>query len=320
MKNKGLVFSLATLFLILSFLLLEQTTTTTNQNQQETFTLLKAFEKVNEDYQNINENIIDLDTSGNLGKIQQRLLPFKFGVDKNAISLEYTIPIKATTIGKYYDAANALQIFYEDKNFSNYYHNVNATIFAKKNSYWGGTESTLNFTVEPSCMNMLVQQRGILFSDGWCAAFDLNKVQRIDTNLTITTQNEDLNAVKCYWNASTNCPSQNYSAANPNPYFYIKIFDQNCSGCNLATTEVKGHFDISKNNWIKIMCQKPSCVSAPIDINASDILEIKRDVNALSAKINITLNLNTRIESFYYDDFNFSLTINDYNIKAERPR
>jgi len=317
MQKKGILFSLSALLLVLSFILLQQAITRTSFAQTQAEKTITLFGNLNEKYASLASNIIELDTKSSYHQIQERPLPFTYSVDQNYIQLNYKTPLRQATLGNYFDLTNAFKIFAEDKNYSNFYSGINAKVDAAQNSSWGGMQTGLNFITEPSCMEISANEFGVSFGKGWCGQFDLNGTTRIDSNVSIYSPGEDQNTATCSWNESSNCPNDAFDPANPNPYFSLALLDQNCSKCALSTKTIKGHIDISKNNWIAVSCIGAACTSPQIDINVSQNYSITRNQNALPVQISTGITLKNKITAFYFNDMNIAVSENDYNTSME---
>ena len=317
MQKNGILFSLSALLLVMSFILLQQAITRTSFAQTQAEKTITLFGNLNEQYASLASNIIELDTKSSYRQIQERTLPFTYSADQNYIQLNYKTPLRQATIGNYFDLTNAFKIFAEDKNYSNFYSGINTQVDTTQNSAWGGAQTALNFITEPSCMKISVQETGISFQRGWCGAFDLNQASKIDSNISIYSSGEDQNTVTCSWNGNSACPSQSFDQANPNPYFSLTLFDQNCGKCALSTKTITGHADISKNNWIAVSCTGTGCTSPQIDINVSQNYSITRNQNALPVQISTGVTLKNKITAFYFNDMNITVSENDYNTSME---
>jgi hypothetical protein len=314
MKNKGIVFSLSVLLLVLSFVLLQQATTRASIAQSQAEKSNSMFRNLNEHYAGLASNTIELDTKSSYGKIQQRTLPFMYKADQNYLELSYKTPLKHSTIGNFFDLINAFKIFVQDKNYSDFYNGINTQADTIENSNWGGTQTGLNFITEPSCMQIFVDENGITFGKGWCGQFDLNQAALIDSNISVYSPTEDLNKITCMWNENNSCPDDPFDTTNPNPYYSLQILDQNCSECAFSAKTVNGHIDISKGNWIAVSCDGTSCTSPQIDINVAQNYSISRNENALPVQITTGIMLKNKITAFYFNDLNITVSGTDYNI------
>jgi len=320
MKNKGIIFSLSMLLLILSFILLNQSATLTNLDQQKTSKTLKSFQSLSDFFSNMTRSLIDLELKGSFKQTQERLLPFNFDVDGNELLLEFNVPIGENALSDYFDSINGFKIFVEDKNYSNFYTGIDANIITVQNALWDGNATTLNFVTEPSCMKISAQETGIVFTRGWCGSFDLGDITLFDINVAINAVGEDLNTISCSWEGSSSCPSEVYNPADTRPHFTLNVLDGNCSLCSFTTTQVKGHFTPSSNNWIAIHCIGGTCSSVKIDLNVAQSFTIDRNSNARRAPVDINVLLKNRIEKFYFDDLNLTISIEDFNLTMETPR
>ena len=320
MNNKGIIFSLSMLILILSFILLNQSTTITNLEQVQTAKALKSFQSLNDYYNNMIRSLVDLELKGSFKKTQERLVPFKFNVDGNALQLEFNVPIGENALSDYFDSINGFKIFVEDKNYSNFYTGIDGNITTVQNSAWGGSVTTLNFVTEPSCMNVSAKETGLVLKNGWCGNFDLGDITILDINVAINEIGEDLNTVSCFWEGTGTCPTEDFNPDDTRPHFTLNVLDENCSLCDFSTTLIKGHFNPSSNNWIAIHCTGDACSSEQIDLNVAQSFSIDRNSNAPRAVADINVLLKNRIEKFYFDDLNLSVLIEVFNLTMETPR
>ncbi|MBI2597884.1 MAG: hypothetical protein HYW50_01675 [Candidatus Diapherotrites archaeon] len=318
--QKGIIFTLSIFLLLMSFVLLLESNTKTSQKQNETAAILRTYQKLSDAFNNLHANIIDLGIKGSFKETKERILPFKFETDQNTISLQFGLPVREGTLARYFDTANAFEIFAEDKNYSNYYTGKNVAVEAAKNTGWGGGQTSLNFVVEPSCMNISAQQTGMVFGKSWCKDFDLSDTTRIDTNIIISTPNEDLNSISCFWNGTESCPNDPYNNTDPRPYFQLEIFDENCSLCAFSNTTASGHFDSSQNNWIAVHCTGTECISKQIDLNLAGEFLATRSTSGLPSTALAAITLKERIRKFYFNDLNISVSADDFNFRMRTQR
>ena len=83
---------------------------------------------------------------------------------------------------------------------------------------------------------------------------------------------------------------------------------------------VSGHFDISQNNWIAIICTGAECTATQIDINAAQYFSISRNSNALPVQISTGMLMKNKITGFYFNDMNITVSNNDFNISMRTTR
>lgn len=317
MNKKGIIFSLSMLFLVLSFVLLQQASNQNNTDTQKVFTAIKSFNRLSEYYSNLYKTVAELDTKNSYWEIQQRTLPFTLETDTNTVLVTLNIPPRHATLARYFDTINAFKIFAEDTNYSNYYTGITTQIQTTQNTDWSGAQESLGFLVEPSCMNFSLDENKIVFSRGWCSNFTLNQVTRIDANISINSPGEDLNKTSCYWSETDTCPNDDYNPLDTNPYFNIQIIDQNCSLCSFETTTVRGHFDTGENNWIRLSCEGTNCASKAIDLNISEFFSVTRNSDGLPAELSTAMLLKNTVSRIYFNDLNMTVSTRDFNMSAE---
>ncbi len=317
MNQKGIMFSLMVLIMILSVIALQDVFRESKIAQQRNPEKTRIF-SVNEKYENINRNIVDLFKEDYLREVSQRNLPFNYLIDGNKIKFNHSIPWDKGTIENYFDTINTYRIFISDKNYSNAFDGIFTQVETLQNSEWGGTATDTHFLIQPFCTNF---ETGDLnraritesFASQCLNSFDENKMRRFDVDIVVRNSNEDFNSVFC----SNGCSSQNFNPSNSNPYYRLVIDDTKCSSkCNLSQTVFSKHFLADDNETIILS----GAASKPLRIRFMNGVLVQRNGDFF-VDSNIQVQFDQNISDLFFLDFNFTLTEPDFNIvKTNNPQ
>lgn len=316
--ERGVLFTFLT-FLFISAVVGLIVFNTNLSNRTATSTVeISVLNAINSKYDDITDDIITLDHPIGIPSIHQRILPFTHETDKNTISFLQTLPISSGKLALYFDLINAYSIFVQDTNTSRTYDGVNVDIQVPKPPAWGGAAQTAGFNILPQCAQYRIHDANTIGFSGdntiGCEnAFSLqNSVTRIDINVYLPTSTDDYNAASCLFNDIPSCPHDDFNAGN-GPYFSLQFFDTNCTNCTLSTSDknITGHFDTTLTSTISYSCDAPTCNSLPLTFTLDDGLLVMHAGSAVVLSMNITFN--ESIETFYYQDANYSVQKNGFN-------
>lgn len=324
MNNRGILFTLMTLLIILSLLtfisVVEQGMSESQQLGYVT-TFLRSAEK----FSNIERNIIILDKTEPITNLSERVLPFIYIVDDNTLSIIQELPLKESDFDSFYDTINIYEIFEEDKNYPRAYTGIDVSIDTLKNPLWGGTSNELVFLIDPFCFEFResgldVMSVGKSAHEKCSGVFDPNVIRRIDVNVTIVQFAEDYNVISCN---SGSCDGsvwhQEFDEGNSEPYFELEIIDNDCGNCNLDNNEKKisRHYNSASIYVIELKCVPgvPGgiCISDSVIVTLSDGLAIEHtsDERIVSE---IKTEFKSDIDKFYFPDFDVNVTETDFNV------
>jgi len=314
MNGKGVIFSFTALMLLLAVLGLSRLGNEMESMQMQLAAQENAAKEASEKFDAINSAAIALEREGNAKAVQERSLPFDYSVDGNALSLEYTLPLSGGRINSFFDAVSVYRAFVSDRNYANAFDGLRVDVNAAKNSAWGGTDTNISFIVQPFCLEARIFDLNFALEKQKCSAetFSAGKVKRIDMNILVGA-GDDFNAVSCVFNGSAACPQNAFDSMNSLPYFSLNINDSNCGSCYLAGKKIVSmHFNPAQENSVAISCSGATCISKPLNLAIGEL--IRETYSGQTASIRQRIEFRERIDGFEFNDFNYSVRANDFNL------
>lgn len=313
MRQKGILFSVMVLLLLLALLSLHQTTRGTSYAVQDTESNINAYEKAADKYANIRHNSTVLSESSAEEQMNSRVLPFSYTIDSNRLGLALSLPT-TTSVESYLEALNMFRVFSEDTNYNNEYDSLKVDINTLTPLSWGGSDTNVSLTVRPQCMKYSVLDDNSIALEFTCSNTDFRVVKRLDLNLMLDA-GHDLNAVSCRFNGAANCPDNDYNSSNTLPYLSIQAIDANCLNCQLPQKRVRAHFNpIDENNFVQFKCVGASCTTTPIDMNFASKALVRH--NGSIIRVSIAMDFNSGIDSFELNDTNIAVENNYFGVKV----
>ncbi|VVC00495.1 Uncharacterised protein [uncultured archaeon] len=316
MNNKGILFSVMVLFLLLSLASLHTATRQDMQSMQESDATLNAFIKAKGKYENLRNSIAELPKGNAEGTISARVLPFSYSIDGNNISISSDFPVQQASVQSYLEALNIFRVFAEDTNYAREYDSLHVDINVPLPKSWGGSDANLSFAEKPGCMGLAISSDSNSIAVGTgCVGFDMNSVKRIDLNITLDS-GHDFNAMDCNFNDGSfnSCPHEDYNSQEKMPFFSATILDSGCGSCSLAQKTVSAHFDKSKSNFVRLRCFGTGCRQGEIMLSLGQGTEFSN--SAKKAGISFSIDLNSQVESFYSRDANIMTGDSGFGIKV----
>ena len=143
--SKGLLFSLM-VFLLLGSLMALRSASEHNQGAlgaglSESY----AFRRVSDKYANVSKNLTDLTGNEAEKSVDQRILPFTYGLDGNAISVSFEVPVNSERVQNYIETLSAFRVFMEDTNYGKEYDSMRTDINTLNPVDWGGEDRIVSF-------------------------------------------------------------------------------------------------------------------------------------------------------------------------------
>ncbi|MDO8538143.1 MAG: hypothetical protein Q7S21_04615 [archaeon] len=326
MQQKAVLFS--TIVVVISLVVLSLFTLTFSQrnNERESLNTITALNVVNNRFNNILQDIVLLNKSGTAKTFQERGLPFSYDLDKNSVIIFQEFPVTQTRINSFFDAINGYRIFIQDSNSQTTYTGTKIDLNVAQNSSWGGIAATIHFMILPQCLRFVLNDANTALFKG-AGTFNncsndfniFNSVKEYDLNIILKNSTDDYNNVSCSFSGFVGCPDQDFSPSNPNPYFDFRIDDANCSNCNIPAVKkiIRAHFDPSVTNTITISC---------VPVGGSNCTSTASIKTTLTADLNLNFGgvktfdsvfqakFRQNIDSFYYSDYNLTVSKPEYNI------
>ncbi|MFA6065511.1 MAG: hypothetical protein WCW44_00850 [archaeon] len=309
MNNKGLLFTVMTLFLGITLL---SSIITLEDISRDSFSIkeIAALSVSSERFNNISNQLIDLDKTGYAKNVMERTLPFEYGLNKDSNSLTITqqFPFSQAKYDAFFDAINIADIFFSDQNRLHAFDGLIIDINSPKNSAWGGSKNSINFLINPFCYEYIVNSsKEVQFSKSSstnCSApFTSSSIKRIDINILVNS-GDDYNSLLC--NGSS-CPQTSFNPLSSNPYYKITVIDTTCTSCNLSQKTASAHFNAGSDFNVTLACIGPSCTSTPVIIKESSL---DFNISNTSGKIKdiiTTITFNNYPSEFFAQDINLSV-------------
>lgn len=299
--QKGLVFTLMVFLIISSLLSLnyfyagQEFSISLSQSESN------AFIKTENKYQNLKNNLIRLTTNEKEREVDQRILPFNYGINNTKFTLNTEMPARQNSIESYLETIKAFSVFLEDQNHSKEFDSINADINSPVPQQWGGTAKDLSFRIEPQCIQLSINDLNTIKYDFLCEDFNSTNITRHDLNITLT-QVHDFNSLSCEFNGESNCITGDFNALIPLPYFELNLDQNNCSKCSLDQNTIRGHFNPEQTSTVSISCVGAGCETPELRISIAEPISIQ--YNGQRLDLNYTIDLNKTIGDFYYSDVN----------------
>ncbi len=306
MNNKGLLFTVMTLFLgitLLSAVIMFEDISRNSFSIKE----IAAISLVSDRFNNISNQLIDFDKTGYSKSVAQRTLPFDYDLNKdsNSITITQPFPFSQAKYDAFFDSINIANIFFEDQNRMHSFDGLIIDVNSPKNSSWGGSATSINFLINPFCYEYIVKSsKDTLFSKSTSnkcnAAFASSSIKRLDINILVNS-GEDYNSFLCNGLA---CPQIAYNPSNSNPYYKITIIDTNCTSCNISQKTASNHFSAASDFNITLTCIGALCTSTPVIIKESSLdFNISHPTGKAKSIIS-TITFNDYPQEFFAKDIN----------------
>lgn len=319
MNRKGILFTFMVFMLVMLALSLSATIREKRIESEAGITRISGIIGVSNKFQNIINDVVALDKNGTAMEVQERVLPFSYSIDGNRMAVGLEVPLKEATIRNYFDIINAYAIFISDSNAQTTYDLMVVDANAAGNKYWDGNTSSLQFMVLPQCLKFVVfdeNRAGFAagaINEGCDAGFSTGALVRYDLNIAIKQATQDYNRIVCNFSGG-GCPDEGFDAGSGEPYFEMIVDDTNCSSCNLGAEakHIRGHYDPAFSNTVTISCQGSACITTEeIEITVNEGISAGNTGGAADASMGVELN--GRVGSFRFMDFNLSVRQDDFN-------
>lgn len=309
MNNRGILFSLIVMLMLLSVISLKSVNTGSKKIAAGNSVELLAFNSLEQKFDDILMNSVRFSGFGGGETVKQRILPFDFTLDQNTFTASMELPVDKRGIDIFFDALNAFEIWLEDPNSVVYYSGILADANTPKNSAWGGTGNSLQLHILPQCLKFKVFDENKVGFEGSSACetqFSASNVSRYDVNITLS-DTADFNSVTCNFDSNMECPANTFNPSSNQPFVQVSIVDVNCSRCSidLQLKTISTHFDPAKQHNVLLSCVGVGCISTDMNISVSNVPQVDFRGPAQTLRLGVTLK--QEIESLDYLDFNFSV-------------
>lgn len=314
MKNqKGILLTASVFILVIAILFFNSTI------QQKTLSFEQrtdwiALREAGNQYNEIQRELVQLDLSGNKKEILERGLPFTYDASSNSVSFTQNVPITTSALTSYFNMLNGYRIFLQQKASERLSQEFSLDINSAKDSSWGGTASSANLLVQPTCLAYSLSIQNASWKPGnspQCdQAFDPVDLDRMDLNLLIVDVREDFDTLTCNDAA---CPQDPYNPSDPDPYFALTIDTSHCTDCALPQTTVSRHFSLGSNYLVKLSCGAEECDSETVSITVNNLLTVGRS-STKALQLESTFTFHETPEYLQVLDFNYSIQNAKYGI------
>src|SRR3989344_5623361 len=134
MNNRGILFSLIVMLMLLGVISLKSVNTGSKKIAAGNSVELLAFNSLEQKFDDILMNAIRFSGFGGTETVKQRILPFGFTLDENTFTASMELPLDKRDIDVFFDALNAFEVWLEDSNSVVYYSGILADVNTSKNS------------------------------------------------------------------------------------------------------------------------------------------------------------------------------------------
>ncbi|MCX6804295.1 MAG: hypothetical protein NTY48_07070 [Candidatus Diapherotrites archaeon] len=271
MNNKGLLFTVMTLFLIFGILSLNEALSDASRGfevPKEALVLSSSAKSL----ENAESMLWDFDKYNYAKDSIKRALPFDFNLEKdqNYLTISIDSSLASSQLSEVFDYLNLGEAFFED---SNVFGGTILDINVPKNAQWGGSSGGIDFLVPNLCYQFSLlseTKQSLSKSDpSQCSnPFSTSSIKKIDINIIVLSSVSDFNSLTC--NGAL-CPTQVFNPSSPNPYYNITIIDSNCPSCSVSPKRAYSHFSAGSDNNFQLKCTWPGCISSPLTFSIKNM-------------------------------------------------
>ncbi len=336
MNKQGVFITFMVFLLATSVLALHEATKETDFRQESKNINDAAFDRVNNTFNNIYEEVVSLNKEGLAKTVQQRAMPFQYSFQENGITLSQELPARESLLRAYIDALNIYSIYANEDPESD----LTITTSTIQDYRWDDTQPeypNLDYVILPQCLRYRVNNGPIMalesFTEDECTGFDYADLNSIDINVTINTS-----TYEAYTPAITGTLSGNatYDPINPDPYVYITINERNRNcpgvvqpapgGCMITDATgieiISTHFDPDEDtiDWLLIKTYKNTELKEMRIKVGKEFLGDTTPVKIESefpvvVDIDLTVTFEQPIDLFYFTGFDISVEKPGFLIK-----
>ncbi len=311
MNNRGLLFTIMTLFMIFGIIALNESLNDISRSYSPSTSAISAY-SATDSFRNAESLLYDLDQIGYSKTAKERTLPFSYTLNKdlNFISITQEISLGSAQINDLYSYLNISAVFLNDTNYSNSFTGTTFNVSSPKNTAWGGSEKSVHFLLNPLCYEYVIfDEFNLGFSKSnspKCeSAFNSSSIKRFDISITILSNLSDFNSLLC--NGAI-CPAAAYNAGDTRPYYSITLIDTNCPKCSLSQKTASSHFISSSDLNFSLKCIGGACASPElvVKLNNLDLSYSYSSDQKLSVLTKVTFN--SKPKEFFISDVNLLAT------------
>ena len=304
-NNKGIFFSVMTLFLILaivSFNVMLDNAAIDLKSFDESTSLISISNR----YSNIYSQTISLRKEGYPKQVFERSLPINYDINntKKSISISQKFPTSESLFDETFDTMNFFRIFMEDANTENIYDGIMVDVNTPRNSLWSGSKEQVSFLIDPICYGITTDVNSILFykviTDKCTEQFASTNIKQFFFGIK-PSSNLDYNTVLCNGGA---CPSEAYNGIDH--YFELVIDDSDCFNCSISKKVISQNFNPGDDINIWIGCNG-ACASDPTTI-IHDALDFNIMSNGAQIDFNSEIIFDKKINDFLMYDINMRVS------------
>lgn len=342
MNTKGIFITFMVFLIVASILTLHDATKRTDFELERKHIDQAAFNNVNNLFNNIYEEVVSLNKEGNAKEIQERAMPFGYGIEENSIIISQRVPVREALLEAYIDALNIYHVFAEVKATTD----LNISTNTLTDSRWGGTEDypDLNYAILPQCLlydvnsccfdtNMMILKEILPGELGCTAGFDYADFNIVDINISINSTGCDP-ASGITGNLSGKADA--YDPADTRPYLRIWVTEAGttCPGtapedCPVTseadgTKLITAHFDPESFNpateidSLLVSCGALQWLRAKVgkqEAGDTNPIVIYNSLPSYPASVDINITFDQKVTLFYFTGFSVSIEKNNFPIK-----
>ena len=331
MNQRGVFITFMVFLLVASVIALHDTSKKTDFRQEKKYIDEAAFNRVNNAFNNIYEEVVSLNKEGWAKEIQQRPMPFDYNIHTNSIVLSQKVPVESVILDTYVDVLNIYSIFANETLTGD----LNIVTETLKNTEWGGIDEypDLNYAILPQCLlyninsdsNMILQEleAGQL---GCLSDFDYSDLNQVDINILINSRN-------CAGGSYTGTLNHqdDPSGIETDPYYKITINEVNTlcpgTGCKITASgkdEFYGYFDPenyvieASKDWLTINCDAENWMRIKLGMERADDpfpFVAQNFIPTQTVDIDLNVTFNSKIDLFYFTSFSISVNKANFPIK-----
>lgn len=271
MNNRGFVFAIMTVFLVLAVIYFNQSYLVSSERlsiPQEGLRLSESSEY----YRNASSIFSDFYKTGYDLNSAFRTVPFDYNFPgDNSLLVSFNAPL-LERLNESFDFLGLASVFISSSGNSDAFGGAIIDINSPRNAFWGGTDTNLEFIILSHCYSAAVDDSNTFTlspssSDKCLSPFSAGAVREVDINVSILSSLSDyssvtFDSVEC----SGSCPAEADNPLDLNVFYVIRVDDSSCSSCSLASSQKIISFTAvsGTDHNIILSCTTPGCSSEPL--------------------------------------------------------
>lgn len=338
MNKKGIFLNFMVFLLVMAILGLHNTTSRTSSGMEENLVESAAFDTMNNSFNNIFEEIVNLNKDGFAKDVQQRSMPFEYDLNRNKIGVKQLLPQRSDVLKGYIDGLNIYSI-YANSQVTESKIEMETTLVAQ-NSEWGTIEMPefpdLNYLILPQCLfydinggGKMLLRAGLPGEERCEKHFEFEDLNSVYLLVLFNSTNYTSGTLTCgnEFQIAGACLSSAFDPASSEPYMSVSLVER-CptSGCRVLTgappyafKKIAAHFEPAADEFGTISIETNPNIEIQIKVgkqHTGDNFPVYIDNQELTEPIEVDLNVffDQKIQLFYFTGFAISASKENFSV------